>query len=247
MNCLILAAGYGSRLRAVSSSKPLTPVAGTPLIEHVVTAALAAGVRRFVVVTGHEAERLEAFLVALRSRLEISLQWVRTPDWDRPNGLSVTAGAALIEGEYLLLMSDHLFDPAIARSLIETGSRGGGLTLAVDGALCGPLLDIDDATKVEVDEGGRIVRIGKTLDRYNAIDTGLFLATPALADAIRDDVASGGGGSLSEGVQRLADQRLALTLDIGERQWIDVDDPASLELAEKFASSIPRPGEHRAA
>ena len=247
MNCLILAAGYGSRLRAVSPSKPLTPVGGMPLVEHVIRAALAAGAREFVVVTGHEAERLEAFLAGMRSRLDISLQSVRTPDWDKPNGLSVAAGAALIEGEYLLLMSDHLFDPAIASSLIDTGSRGGALTLAVDRALSGPLLDIEDATKVEVDEGGRIVRIGKTIDRYNAIDTGLFLATPALADAIRDDVACGGGGSLSEGVQRLADQRMAMTLDIGARRWIDVDDPPSLELAEKLASSIRPSAENRAA
>lgn len=247
MNCLILAAGYGSRLRAVSPSKPLTPVNGTPLIEHVVTAALAAGADEFVVVTGHEAGRLEAFLDELRSRLGISLRWVRTPDWNKPNGLSVTAGAALLEGEYLLLMSDHLFDPDIARRLIATGSRGASLTLAVDRALSGPLLDIEDATKVQVDATGRIVRIGKTIARYNAIDTGIFLATPALAEAIRDDTAAGGGGSLSEGVQRLADARSALTFDVGERKWIDVDEPRSLELAGTLVTSLLRRGKPQAA
>lgn len=247
MNCLILAAGYGSRLRAVSPSKPLTPVAGTPLIEHVITTALAAGADEFVVVTGHQAERVEAFLDALRSRLKISLRWARTSDWDKPNGLSVTAGAALIEGEYLLLMSDHLFDAAIARSLIETGTRGAALTLAVDRRLSGPLLDIDDATKVQVDANGRIVRIGKTIADYDAIDTGIFLATPSLAEAIQDDIASGGGGSLSEGVQRLADDRLAVTFDVGDRQWVDVDDPRSLEVAETVAPSILLGAKSRAA
>ncbi|MDQ4087653.1 MAG: NTP transferase domain-containing protein [Pseudomonadota bacterium] len=231
MNCLILAAGHGSRLRSVSPSKPLTPVCGIPLIEHVVTAALQAGATSFVVVTGHEAERLEGFLAALRARLTISLRSVRTPDWNRPNGLSVAAGAETIEGEYLLLMSDHLFDPAIARSLLARGGSG-GVRLAVDRALSGPLLDVDDATKVEVDEDGRILSIGKALKRYNAIDTGIFVAAPALAEAIRADVAHGGGGSLSEGVQRLADERRALTMDVHGGRWIDVDDPASLALAQ---------------
>ena len=39
MDCLIIAAGHGSRLRGVSPSKPLTPVAGVPLIERVIRAA----------------------------------------------------------------------------------------------------------------------------------------------------------------------------------------------------------------
>ena len=43
MHALIVAAGFGSRLRAVSPSKPLTPVAGVPLIERVILAAQAGG------------------------------------------------------------------------------------------------------------------------------------------------------------------------------------------------------------
>jgi len=43
MHCLIIAAGHGSRLGGISSSKPLTPVAGVPLIEHVIRAAAAGG------------------------------------------------------------------------------------------------------------------------------------------------------------------------------------------------------------
>ncbi|HEV2867478.1 MAG TPA: NTP transferase domain-containing protein [Allosphingosinicella sp.] len=234
MNCLILAAGYGSRLRAISESKPLTPVAGVPLIERVVIAARAAGADEFVVVTGHDAERLEAFLAGLRSRLGVELRSVPTADWDRPNGFSVLAGADTIAGEYLLLMSDHLFDPDIARDLLARGSRGAAVTLAVDRRLSGAMLDIEDATKVEVDASGRIVRIGKTLDRYNAIDTGIFLATPELAQAIRAAVADGASGSLSDGMQHLADRGQALTMDVRARTWIDVDDPPRLVLAEDW-------------
>ena len=71
MNCLILAAGHGSRLREVSESKPLTPLAGRPLIAHVIEAAMAAGATAFTVVTGHQAERVEAFLTELAERLGV--------------------------------------------------------------------------------------------------------------------------------------------------------------------------------
>src|SRR5690349_7782715 len=114
MDCLIIAAGHGSRLRAISPSKPLTPVAGVPLIERVIRAAAAGGATRFVVATGHEAARLEAFLAGLPFEIEA----VRVADWDLPNGHSVLAGAGRAGGDYLLTMADHLFDPAIVRALI---------------------------------------------------------------------------------------------------------------------------------
>jgi choline kinase len=219
MDCLIIAAGHGSRLRAVSPSKPLTPVAGVPLIERVIRAAAAGGATRFTVATGHEADRVETFLAALPFRI----QPVRVADWDLPNGHSVLAGAAVIAGDYLLTMSDHLFDPAIVRALIDAPPAA--LTLAVDRDLASPLLDMDDATKVET-EGAAIRRIGKMLARFDAIDTGLFRATPALAAAI------GAGGSLSDGVQRLADRGAAAVVDVSGSFWLDVDDPAALAKAE---------------
>lgn len=221
MDCLIIAAGHGSRLRTVSPSKPLTPVAGMPLIERVIRAAAEGGATRFVVATGHAGDRLEDFLATLPDEIEP----VRVADWDLPNGHSVLAGAARIAGDYLLTMADHLFDPAIVSALIAAPPAA--LTLAVDRDLAGPLLDMDDATKVETDASGAIVRIGKQLDRFDAIDTGLFRATPALAEAI-----GAGGGSLSEGVQRLAGAGKAMTLDVTGRFWLDVDDPAALARAE---------------
>jgi len=231
MNCLIIAAGHGSRLRALSPSKPLTRVAGVPLIEHVVRAAAAGGAKAFIVATGHEAERLEAFL---RGLTDFAIRCVRVPDWDLPNGHSVLAGAATIDGDYLLTMADHLFDPAIVRRLIEAPAAA--LTLAVDRDLANPLLDMDDATKVETGAGGAIVRIGKLLERFDAIDTGLFRATPALAAAI-----AGGGGSLSQGVQRLADRGQAATLDATGLAWLDVDDEAALAKAEGMMAKGPYP------
>lgn len=235
MNCLIIAAGHGSRLREISPSKPLTAVAGTPLIERVVRAAAAGGATAFTVVTGHEAERVEAFLADLSARLGLPIRAVRIADWDLPNGHSVLAGAAAIDGDYLLMMSDHLFDPDIVALLIAAPAAP--LILAIDRDLANPLLDMDDATKVAVNDDGAIVGIGKTLAPFDAIDTGLFRATPALADAIRAAVAAGGAGSLSEGVQALARDGGAMTLEIGGRRWLDVDDPVALAKAEAMLAA----------
>jgi 1L-myo-inositol 1-phosphate cytidylyltransferase len=227
MQCLIIAAGQGTRLRSLAPSKPLAEVAGKPLIQHIIERARKGGATSFVVVTGYSPEPLEAFLQTLGPDIEI----VRNPDWEKPNGISVAAAAPALAEDFLLMMSDHLFDPAMLRDLVEA-PRPDGLLLSIDRDVTSPLIDLDDATKVVVGEDGRIVRLGKILDRYNAVDTGLFRAGPALIAAICESVDAGGQGSLSEGVQRLADQGRAFAIDNGGRWWLDVDDPRAHALAE---------------
>jgi len=233
MKCLIIAAGQGTRLRSIAPSKPLAQVAGLPLIEHVVTAAAAGGATEFVVVTGYEPEPLEAFLASLSKRSGLAIEIVRNEDWALPNGVSVLAAAPRLGAEFILLMSDHLFDPAILRGMIAADRGTSALTLAADHAIGNPLLDLDDATKIELGEDGRIRRIGKTLPEYDAVDTGIFIATPELLEALRASLAAGGAGSLSEGVQALADSGRAFTWDIEGRWWLDVDDEAAFAKAEK--------------
>ncbi|WP_374529799.1 NTP transferase domain-containing protein [Novosphingobium sp.] len=235
MDALIIAAGFGSRLRDISDSKPMTPVAGIPLLELGVRQAKAAGVKRVVVVTGHEAERLEAGLPALAERAGIPVVAQRVEDWSKPNGWSVMAGASVIAGDYLLMMSDHIFSGSILTRLAQQGGADRGVTLAIDRRCDDPLIDPDDATWVKLDKRDFITAIGKTIPEYDAVDCGAFLATPELAQAIQAAIDEGKAGSLSEGMQRLADSGRAATMDIGDAWWLDVDDPRAHELAEAQA------------
>ena len=233
MDALIIAAGYGTRLRELSESKPLTPVGGVPLLELGVRQAAAAGVERVVVVTGHQAVEIEKFLPGLSQRVGIPLVSERVLHWSTPNGYSVMAGAAKISGDYLLMMADHIFEAGILDRLARQGTRSRGVTLAIDRRLDNPLIDPEDATWVKTDADGRIEAIGKTIPEYDAVDCGAFLATPELAAAIQAAIADGKSGSLSDGMQRLADAGRAATMDIGDAWWIDVDDPRAHAIAEE--------------
>lgn len=235
MDALIIAAGFGSRLAEISASKPLTQVAGMPLIEIGVRQAMAAGITRVVVVTGHRADLLEPFLAELSQRLAVEIVPVRLSDWSTPNGHSVMAGATRCEGDYLLMMADHMFDADILARLLAEGAPDRGVTLAIDRRLDNPLVDPDDATWVRTDADGRILAIGKTIAPYDAVDCGAFLATPELALAIREAIAAGKPGSLSDGMQALANKGRAATMDIDDAWWMDVDDPRAHALAEELA------------
>jgi choline kinase len=233
VKCVILAAGQGTRLRALAASKPLARLAGAPLIEHIVRLAAAGGASDFTIVTGYEPLPLEAALHDLAARTGLPIETVRNDNWAQPNGVSLLAAAPQLAGEFILLMSDHLFDPAILQRLIGGRRAEAALTLGIDFRVGRPDLDLDDATKVRLDGEGRIAAIAKELPDYHAVDTGLFIATPALLDALAASLAAGGAGSLSEGVQALAATGKAYTFDIGDGWWVDVDDAPAFARAER--------------
>ena len=233
MKALIVAAGQGVRLRGVAYSKPLAQVGGIALIERVIASAALAGVSEFVVATGYEGHALTRELGKISARLRLPVTCVFNPDWRGANGVSVLAAQALLPAGFLLMMADHLFDPSILADLIGLDAPATQVVLAVDRRLHNPLVDLEDVTRVQTGAGGAIVRIGKLIDSYDAFDTGLFRAGPPLMEALRADLAAGGAAGISAGMQRLADAGRAATLDIGGRFWIDVDDPAALEMAER--------------
>lgn len=241
MQVVIIAAGQGRRLSSVSDSKPLTPVVDVPLLERVIGTARSAGATGFVVVTGFNADKIEIFLQGLSGRLQVPLAIVHNDQWDLENGLSVLRARGLVREPFLLAMADHLFDEGIMRRLIEFPAGAGETILAVDRRVDNhPLVDMDDVTRV-LEEGGRLRAIGKTLEEFNAFDTGLFLCTHALFDALEES-ARAGDSTLSGGMRCLVAKDLARTMDIGDAFWLDVDDENALAQAElHFAQLTARP------
>jgi 1L-myo-inositol 1-phosphate cytidylyltransferase len=233
---LIVAAGQGTRLRAIAPSKPLAKVRGRSLIEHVILSAHTGGIDEFVVVTGYEGARVEAFLRRLSMRTSIPIRTVFNAHWTLANGHSVVAAAPCLNDTFVLMMSDHLLDARLLSDLLATPAPRDGVVLAVDRRLDNPLVDIEDVTRVRTDANGAIKAIGKLIQPYDAFDTGVFLASRALPDAIDEDIAAGGSGGISGGMTRLAQRGLATTFDIGERFWLDVDDAVAFEHAVRLSA-----------
>lgn len=228
---VILAAGNGTRLagdrEGPAPSKPLTELAGIPLVVRTLMTLQAGGFDRAVLVTGYRGAEVQA---ALRSdrRVRLELAFAHNEQWRQSNGVSVLAARPFVHGgEFHLLMSDHIFDVAILDALAAARLPAGGALLAVDRKL-GSIFDMDDATKVVTDEQGLIVRIGKELEEFGAVDTGVFRCTPALFDALEAARERRGDCSLSDGVGTLAATGRMGTVDVGDAWWQDVDTPGSM-------------------
>ncbi len=232
VRCVIIAAGRGSRLAARAASKPLLEVGGQALIGRAIDAARAAGVREFVVVTGYAGGDVEDHLRSKAESDGLSIVTVRNEEWEKANGLSVLKSKPFAGDRFLLIMSDHIFDPALLDGLTRQEIGEGEIILAVDRRTDGhAYVDLDDVTRVR-DADGLIAAIGKSISEYNAFDTGAFLCTPALFEALETSRGRG-DDSLSGGIRVLAERGKARTWDTGGLFWIDVDDERALGKAEK--------------
>ena len=233
--CLILAAGKGTRLRKASHGlpKPLVHFRGKPILEHIVLGAHQAGIKRFVIVVGYGSELIRGWFNQ-RFRGKVSVTWVENPEYEKQNGISALKARAALQQNFLLLMADHVFEPQTARVLLEQPLAPGEVILAVDPNIDG-VFDLDDATKVRRD-GDHIVDIGKDIAHHDALDTGMFLCSPALFDTLQSAVKDG-SCSLSDGMRQLAQERCLRAVDIGEAGWQDLDTPEALAHAESTFGS----------
>ncbi len=232
---LILAAGFGSRLRegGVDLPKPLQVVAGETLLHRTVTTLAAAGIADIWVVVGFRAEILEAEIAAQAARWAtagVRVHTITNPDYAKANGVSVLCARGVVPGPFLLSMSDHVYDVSVAQAAAAADMDAGDLWLCVDRRV-DDVYDPDDATKVRT-EDGRIVDIGKTLAAYDCIDCGVFAVNDALLTSLQAEHDRRGDCSLSDGVRHLAGAGRARVVDIGDAFWQDVDTPEAKDRAE---------------
>jgi len=228
--CLILAAGNGSRIASVSGGapKPLVPLHGAPLLKHVMSCCQEAGITRFVIVVGYRADMIRRWFAG-RSNQGTSVSLIENLECHKANGVSALAAKAELRNPFLLLMADHIFEPKTARALLQQRLAVDEVILAVDHKL-DHVFDLDDATKVRR-QGNHIVGIGKDLADYDALDTGMFLCSPTLFSRL-ESAKKNGDCSLSDGMRQLGREHKLRAFDIGDAHWHDVDSPEALAHAE---------------
>jgi choline kinase len=234
-DAVILMAGTGSRLRGAADTiaKPLIPIGGRPLISHAIQSFEKIGVKTLHAVVGPNGDKLAAAVAPLLPS-QMQFRPISNPDWQKQNGVSLLAAAGKVNAPFFLAMGDHLFEFSILSELVAQADLA-RLNLAIDRKI-DSIFDLDDAMKVQT-EDNLIVGIGKKLESYNAIDTGIFLCPEIVFDYLRRAL-NDGDCSLADGVRLMAAEGKALAIDIGDAWWQDVDTPEMLQRAEEQAQRL---------
>lgn len=242
---IILAAGFGSRLKADESHKLLVSLGSRPLVSHHIENFARLGVEEILIVTGFAHETLTEAVGEFPTPPGMTLSCVHNPHFESQNGISVLAGVDALYAErgprpFWLTMSDHLFEPRLFEDLArrfegERPSTWQG-ALMVDRKL-EAIFDMPDATKVRLEEGD--FAIGKELERFDVVDAGLFWCREGFVEALREEREERGDCSTSDAVRRLWARQQFGFWDIGPHLWQDVDTPgarkhAELLLAQRF-------------
>jgi choline kinase len=234
-DAVILMAGTGSRLRGSAGTvlKPLIPIGGRPLISHAIDSFARIGVKTVHAVVGPNGEELAAAVAPLIPA-PLRFNAIPNPNWQKQNGVSLLAAEGKVQAPFFLAMGDHLFESSILETLIAN-AESARLNLAIDRKIAS-VFDLDDAMKVRVEEN-RIVAIGKKLENYNAIDTGIFICPDNVFDYLRR-VLKNDDCALADGVRLMAEEGNGLAVDIGNAWWQDVDTPEMLARASSEAAAL---------
>lgn len=225
MKALILVAGRGTRLDSQTRCKPkaLIPILGVTILERILLTLRSVGVREFVLVVGYLGAMIEDKL-GTGEKYGVSIEYVENPKWEKGNAISVLVAEKHVGEEFLLIMGDHLLEVRMIEELLKHRSP---LTLCVDSDARN--VDLEEATRVLV-EGDRLVDIGKGLERFNAVDTGLFLCRRKIFSPLKRCIREG-NEAWSEFVRRFARENQVKTVDLQGSHWIDIDTDDDLQRA----------------
>jgi N-acetyl-alpha-D-muramate 1-phosphate uridylyltransferase len=128
---MLLAAGLGTRMRPLTFETPkaLIEVAGKPLIDHVIDAALAEGCGRFVINTHHKADQIAAHIERLSAGLpDISFAISHEKDRLLDTGGGLRKALPLMRSDPVLAMNSDSFwltgkDRPISRMIAAYGAH----------------------------------------------------------------------------------------------------------------------------
>ncbi len=217
---VILAAGRSSRLNK-NCHKSLCDFYGLPVIERILREFKKAGIDEIIVVTGYRGEEIENWLEKNNRRLGIKYRTVKNNKWDiYDNAYSLLCVEGLIKDRFFILsMGDHIVDSEIIKGLKNKRIKE-GIVLAVDTS---PYrhIDVNESTKVVI-KNNRIVDIGKDIEEWDGIDTGVFKMNSSIFSYIKDALKRK-RSRLSEVLKLYLKENKLIPLKINGKFWIDVD------------------------
>jgi NDP-sugar pyrophosphorylase family protein len=218
----IIAAGEGSRLREAGVAKPLVPIAGQPLVAHVLENFAAAGVRSISVIFNDDEKDCAAFVREryrhLSPRILVKTTASSLESFHRILAIS-PAGRVLVSTVDAFCPREEFV--AFMRAAEETPPET--TVLAVT-----PFVADEKPLWVRSDANGRVKHIGGTSG--DAVTAGIYV----VAQNVRDIQPPSDLGRLREFLSWLCAEGHPLRV-LSISRVIDVDRPEDVRLAEEMA------------
>ena len=236
MKAIILAAGRGSRLWPLTDNCPkcllrLGDRTDAPtILEHQVANLESVGIREAVFVCGYGVDMVKRTISEVSSAVDARVLY--NPFYAvSDNLISLWAARSEMDGDFLLLNGDNVFDAGILQLLLGCHDP---ICLTVDSR---PVYNADHM-KLQI-AGERVLNIGKHLPEAatDAASIGIMLFSGAGVELMRTvlEKAVSDSRALSrhfpDAIQRLIDDGHGVTYRKTKLNWTDVDTLADLQVA----------------
>ncbi len=233
MKVVIIAAGCGSRLEKMHKGMPKTliEINGKRLIDDIISKIRVCGINAIIIITGYKRKMLVSALNDYKKD-ELQITFVYNPNWKKANGISVLCAKDYIseDEQFILLMSDHIFEKEILNQTVKTKIGKDEALLALDFKIS-KIPDLDDGMKIQCTKTDETIysiqKFGKKLNSYNAIDCGIFKFNYNFFSILEESIKNN-KCSLSDACNILAQKNKIKGLDIKDNLWLDVDTPEIL-------------------
>lgn len=233
MKAIILSAGQGRRLLPLTADKPKSalPVCARSLLEWQLHEIAQCAIDEVVVVTGFAADVIDDIV---ERQHDVPTRTLYNPFFAQCDNLGTCwIARGEMQGDFLIVNGDTLFEAAILRRLLDTNNSA-AVTLVTDSKS-----DYDDDDMKVIVAGERLQRVGKQLDRklVNGESIGMmaFRGEGPTRFARQLDHMMRHGTGLKQwylaAVDQLADHGLVATCPIDGLSWCEVDDRADLDRA----------------
>ncbi|MCR4871634.1 MAG: aminotransferase class I/II-fold pyridoxal phosphate-dependent enzyme [Atopobiaceae bacterium] len=242
MQAIILAAGMGKRLKALTAdnTKCMVEVNGVTLIERALAQLDELGLRRIVIVDGYQSEKLRAFVSTLS--VSTPIEWRLNPFYDKTNNIYSLSLAtdALEEDDTLLLESDIIFEEGILRDLVEDPRPTLALVDKYESWMDGTVVKIDEDDDIVAFVPGKKFKYSDIDEYYKTVNIYKFskaFSRTHYVPFLEAYVKALGNNEYYEQVLRvimhLDDSELKAKRLSGQL-WYEIDDIQDLDIAESM-------------
>ncbi|PUA33588.1 MAG: hypothetical protein B7O98_03995 [Zestosphaera tikiterensis] len=231
---LVIAAGYGTRLKPYSESYPkslLELEPGVTVLDYLIGLFKEVGINDFYVVTRAELQDVFKSRVGESRVLVVDVSLGDGNLWTLHQALS-RYGEVFKGRKILLTMSDHIYEKALLLKVLQASKNSDKVLLCLDRSPRGG--EVSEGLKVVVD-GDVVVSSGKGLPPVSGIDTGVFIIPNHLLEYVGEVVKEKGRkASLADFINYLGGRGLVGFVDVTKCLWTDIDTPEDLVKARKL-------------
>jgi UDP-N-acetylglucosamine diphosphorylase/glucosamine-1-phosphate N-acetyltransferase len=193
LKAVVLAAGKGVRLWPLTEnrSKHMIPVAGRPIVEHVISAVRSAGIRSIVLVTQYRSDLIKRY-IGDGSKFGVTVDYVDQPDVSgTANAISV-AQDRVGDNDFLVAYGDLVVTPRAIMRIVDTYTRKGrkptiGLVPVSHSESYG-MARVSGDLLTEIVE-----KPSQSESPSNLANTGIYVLNPAMFDQLQTTTRSGRG------------------------------------------------------